>query len=168
LTQKHFNFNLVEICLLFSSSLSEPVGDAAASTPTVHTMAAVLFAVVVDIVIVAAMVDVGDAVLTRTSTTPCLAGNKQQPPIRACPYRDATVHRRPSPAVSRLPTLTPPEEQPHRPLVIRIRIRHPGTNKEGIRVIPDMNVPASMTTWSTTPTSRTFFPCLSRRRSGTF
>jgi hypothetical protein len=58
-------------------------------------MAAVLFAVVVDIVIVAAMVDVRDAVLTRTSTTSCLAGNKQQPPLRVCLYRDATVHRRP-------------------------------------------------------------------------
>jgi hypothetical protein len=75
-------------------------------------MAAVLFAVVVDIVIVAVVVDVGDAVLTRTSTTSCLAGNKQQPPLRAClyttPLYTTSLATCSSPAASRLPTLTPP------------------------------------------------------------
>jgi hypothetical protein len=76
-------------------------------------------------------------------------GRRSPPPRRASspmstpPYTAGLVHRSPSPAARRLPTPTPPEEAPHRCLVVRIR--RPRTQTEGVGVIPDMNVPAQAT-----------------------
>jgi hypothetical protein len=56
------------------------------------------------------------------------------------PYTARLVSRSPSPAAQRLSTPTPPEEPPRRRLIVRIR--RPGTQAEGVGVIPDMNVPA--------------------------
>jgi hypothetical protein len=58
-------------------------------------------------------------------------------------YTARLVHSSPSLAAQRLPTLTPPEEPPRRRLVVRIR--RPGTQTEGVGIIPDMNVPAPAT-----------------------
>ncbi|RLM70209.1 hypothetical protein C2845_PM17G02380 [Panicum miliaceum] len=50
----------------------------------------------------------------------------------------------PSPAAERLPTPTPPEEPPRRPLVLRLH--RPGSNTEGIGVILDLNSTAAAAT----------------------
>jgi hypothetical protein len=47
----------------------------------------------------------------------------------------------------RLPTSTPPEEPPHRRLVVRIR--RPATQAKGVGVFPDLNIPAHATETAT-------------------
>ncbi|RLN12209.1 hypothetical protein C2845_PM09G23970 [Panicum miliaceum] len=55
------------------------------------------------------------------------------------PHTNGLVLNRniPLPAAVRLPTPTPPEEPPRRPLVLQLR--HPGCTASGIGVIPDLN-----------------------------
>jgi hypothetical protein len=60
------------------------------------------------------------------------------------PYTTGLVSCSPSPAAQRLPTPTPPKEQPRRRLVVRIR--RPATQVEGVGVFPDLNIPTQATT----------------------
>jgi hypothetical protein len=71
--------------------------------------------------------------------SPAASSNRSSTP----PYTAGLASRSPSLAAQRLLTPTPPEEPPRRRLVVRIR--RPGTQAQGVGVIPDLNVPRPTT-----------------------
>jgi hypothetical protein len=100
-------------------------------------------AVVVDVEVeAAASVAAVDPPPSRRAS-PAASSNRSSTP----PYTAGLASRSPSPAAQRLPTPTPPEEQPRRRLVVRIH--RPTTQVEGVGVFPDLNIPAQATTTAT-------------------